>query len=95
MRIMPEYLPWHYELVLISGIVELAGGILIWVKPLRVLVGIGLIVLSVAVFPANLNMAIHHVQFSPIPVWLLYLRLPAQGLIIFTIYWAIKKPKHL
>jgi len=88
--IMPAYLPWHKELVFISGLCELFGGILIWIRSIRRWIGVGLIVLCVAVFPANVNMAINQMQYSHIPVWLLYLRLPLQGLIIFIIYKAIE-----
>jgi len=89
-RIMPGYLPWHDELVLISGLAELAGGLGIWIKSIRLWVGISLIVLCLCVFPANVNMAINHTHYSDIPAWLLYFRLPLQGVIIYIIYKAVK-----
>jgi len=92
-QIMPAYLPWHYELVIVSGLCEILGGVLIWNKSIRLLVGGGLILLCVLVFPANVNMAINHREFTEIPAWLLYLRLPLQGVIVMVIYRAITPPR--
>lgn len=86
-RIVPEYLPAPLLLVYISGVFEIAGGIGLLIKPLRSLAAWGLVALYVAVFPANLNMAIHQIPFGngPTPPFLLWLRLPLQLLLI---YWA-------
>jgi uncharacterized membrane protein len=88
--IMPDYLPWHWELVIISGVFELMGAIGILIPRTRLLAAYGLIVLCVAVFPANLNMALHPEKFADIPVLFLYLRLPLQLLLIAFIGWAVK-----
>lgn len=85
-RIMPPYLPWHYELVLISGVFEILGGIALLIPRLQVAAAWGLIALLVAIFPANVHMALHPEQF-PIPPVLLWLRLPLQGGIIALAYW--------
>lgn len=85
MVIMPTYLPWHRELVQISGVFELLGAVGILLPATRKWAAWGLIALCVAVFPANLNMAMHPDQFSSIPLVLLYVRLPLQLLIIWVI----------
>ena len=84
--IMPPYLPWHRELVWISGAAEIALGILVLVPKTRVLAAWGLVALLIAVFPANLHMALNPADFD-IPRWVLYLRLPLQGLFIAWALW--------
>ena len=80
--IMPDYLPWRRSLVALSGYAEIALGVLAlfprWKLPARW----GLTALLVAIFPANLHMAVHPERYSQIPAWLLWLRLPMQGLLI-------------
>jgi len=57
--IMPPYLPWHLELVWISGVFEIAGAVGLWVPRLRSAAGWGLVALLIAVWPANLQHALH------------------------------------
>src|SRR6202158_4380838 len=85
LRIMPDYLPLHRELVYLSGVAETVLGVLVLVPATRRLAAWGLIALLIAVFPANLHMAIHQIPMQPgeppNPL-LLYLRLPFQGVFI-------------
>lgn len=55
-RVMPPYLPWPRALVLASGAAEIAGGAGLMVPRLRRAAGWGLVLLLVAVWPANLQM---------------------------------------
>jgi len=85
--IMPDYLPLHRELVYVSGVFEILFGLgLLWPKT-RGPAGAGLMLLYVAVLPANINMAVHDIQPADfhIPAFLLWARLPFQ--LVF-IYWA-------
>src|SRR3954451_3039095 len=66
--IVPASLPRPELLVQLSGIAELAGAIGLLIPATRRLAGIGLIALFVAVFPANVNMAIHQLPFEGRPV---------------------------
>ena len=91
---MPDYLSYHREIVIISGVLELLGAIGILVVKSRLLAGYCLIILCVVVFPANINMALHPEKFTDIPVIFLYIRLPLQILMIWFIWWAIK-PERL
>lgn len=79
-HVMPPWLPAHMALVLISGAFEIAGGLgLLWL-PLRRAAGIGLLLLCVAVLPANLQMWIDAIAAHK-PLWqqtLFLLRLPLQ-----------------
>ncbi|VTR98066.1 DoxX family protein [Tuwongella immobilis] len=86
MRIMPPYLPWHAELVFWSGIAEMLLGVLVLLPATRRLAAWGIIALLIAVFPANLHMALHTEQYPQVPAWALWLRLPMQGLFIAWAY---------
>lgn len=87
MAIVPDYLPAHRELVLISGAAEIAGGAGILLPPgaMRRSAAWGLIALLIAVSPANVEMAIRHSAFPRIPGWALWARVPLQ---LPLIYWA-------
>ena len=86
-RIMPEYLPAHRELVLASGAAEIVGGLGVAVSQTRRAAGIWLVALLLAVFPANVNMAVNSEQYRSIAPALLWARLPLQGLLI---WWALR-----
>jgi uncharacterized membrane protein len=77
-RIMPPALPDPVLLVEISGVCEMLGGLGVLLPPTRRAAAWGLIALLIAVFPANLHMALHPELFPGLPVWLLWLRLPLQ-----------------
>lgn len=89
--IMPPYLPYHRELVYLSGLFEILGGIGMFFPRLRRLAGWGLILLLIAVYPANVHMALNPDKFYKIPKWALYLRLPLQFVLIALVYWSINK----
>lgn len=88
-KIVPKALPAPYALVYASGVFEILGGAGLLLERTRPLAGIGLIALYVAVFPANINMAVNDIQPDGvvIPAALLWLRLPFQVLFI---WWAWK-----
>ncbi len=88
-RIVPPYLPAPYALVYVSGAAELLGALGVLVPGLRGYAGWGLILLALAVFPANVHMALHPADFEGIPAWALYLRLPLQVALVGWIYWAL------
>jgi uncharacterized membrane protein len=93
-RIVPAWLPSPHTLVLFSGFFEVCGGIGVLVPRTRCLAAWGLIALYVAVFPANINMAIHHIQLNPadtLPIWAMWAGLPFQGLFIAWAYWVTRE----
>ncbi len=51
LAMMPAYLPWHSELVFLSGVAEIALGALLLFRRWAVWAGWGLIALLVAIFP--------------------------------------------
>jgi uncharacterized membrane protein len=83
---MPSYLPAHAALVQSSGVAEILGGIGVFPASTRRFAAWGLILLLVAVFPANLNSALHGTAGGSIPGWMLWGRLPLQGVLIWWIY---------
>lgn len=87
LRMMPGYLPWPGQLVMASGVAQFICGLAILVPRLRTPAGWGLIALLVAVFPANLHVALHGWEGVQIPAWVLWARLPLQGLLIAWVYW--------
>lgn len=86
MRAMPPYLPWHLGLVYLSGVFEIAGGAGLLVPRVRVAAAWGLIALFVAVFPANVHMALHAEEAALSP-WVLWARLPFQAVFIAWAWW--------
>jgi uncharacterized membrane protein len=92
-QIMPGYVPAHRELVLISGAAEIVGGVGVAFSETRRAAGIWLIALLIAVFPANVNMALHPGQFRSIAPALLWARLPLQGLLVWWADRATRRPR--
>ncbi len=87
--IMPPFLPAHHELVLVSGFFEILGGLGAMLPQTRKAAGYGLIALLVAVFPANVYMAVDTEKFGKVaPAWVFYGRLPLQFLLIWWVYTA-------
>ncbi len=94
--IMPPMIPCPRLCIILSGLLELAGGLgLLMPDPrLRRLAALGLSLLLVAVFPANVYMAMEHVQIHGFPSrpWIAWARLPLQPLLIFAVLWATRPP---
>ena len=88
-RIVPAFLPVPHLLVLVSGGFEILGGLGLLLARTRRLASFGLIVLFVAVFPANVNMALNDIQpaATHVPALVLWLRLPLQALLIVWAWW--------
>jgi len=91
MRMMPAYLPWHAELVAISGVAEIALGALLLVPKFQVMAAWGLIALLIAVFPANINMTLHPELYPAFSQTALWIRLPIQALLIAWAYWYTRR----
>lgn len=87
--ITPPAFPAPEFLVAISGACEILGGVALLIPPLRPATGWGLIALLIAVFPANIYMAVSPARFSSLHLsrWVLWLRLPLQGVIIAWIWF--------
>ena len=82
--IVPSALPAHLALVYLSGVAEILGGLGLILPATRRLAAWGLIALFLAIVPANINMALHHLPMggNDLPTWALWLRLPLQVVLI-------------
>lgn len=91
-KIVPPQLPFPVGLVYLSGFYEILGGIGLLVPPLSEPAAWGLIALFIAVFPANINMAINHITIKNIPDsdLLRVARLPLQAVLIAWAWWYTK-----
>lgn len=85
LAIMPPYMPAHNLLVIVSGVAEVVLGVGLLFPATRSLSAWGLILLLIAVFPANVYMAMGS-QFQTLPAWLRWGRLPLQGVLIWWAY---------
>jgi uncharacterized membrane protein len=85
---MPPWLPWPLALVYLSGAAEMLGGVGALVPFTRRFAGWGLIVLLIAIFPANLHVALQGrmpgFDLSPLRLWL---RLPFQAVFLGWVWW--------
>jgi uncharacterized membrane protein len=93
-RIMPPYVPAPTAMVYASGVAEIAGGAGLMAPRHRRLAGWWLIATLVAVFPANLHMALHADEFHKVPGGerALWGRLPLQGVFIAWVLSAMRGP---
>lgn len=94
LSMMPPYLPAPRTLVYISGVLEILGGLGVLHPTTRRWAGWGLIALLIAVFPANLHMALNTDEFAKfLSARALYGRLPLQIVFIAWVYYAaLQKP---
>jgi uncharacterized membrane protein len=86
-KIMPPYLPWHLFLVYLSGVFEIVLGIMLLIPKTQKLAAWGLILLLIAVFPANIHMAMNTELYPDLNPTLIYLRLPLQFVAMAWAYW--------
>ena len=88
-RIVPPQLPYPLQLVYISGFFEVLGGIGLLLPPVSRAAAWGLIALFIAVYPANINMAVNHIKIEHIPdsPWFQVVRLPFQVVFIAWAWW--------
>ena len=86
LRIMPDWVPFHRAVVAGSGVVEIALAFALPFAATRPASAFALIALFVAVFPANVHMALHAraLKVSPAIAWG---RLPFQALLIAWAWW--------
>jgi uncharacterized membrane protein len=86
---MPPWLPEPELMNTISGAAEIFGGVGLLIAATRRAAGWGLVVLLIAIFPANVHVALQGnmpgTDFSPLVLWL---RLPFQAVFIALVWWS-------
>jgi uncharacterized membrane protein len=92
---MPPVLPRHREAVIVSGLAEIAGGVAVLPRHTRRFARWWLLGLLVAVFPANVHMAVNPEQvrgldLDRVPRWALWARLPLQPLAMLWVWRATR-----
>ncbi|KAA6432810.1 DoxX family membrane protein [Dyadobacter flavalbus] len=85
LKIMPPFLPFPLQLVYISGVCEIVFGTMLFFQVVRPVAAWLIILLLIAVFPANIYMAIDFYHTHNPFLWVALLRLPLQFLLI---WWA-------
>ena len=88
--IVPPYLPVPLALVYISGVAEILGGLGVIPYATRKWAGWGLIALLIAVYPANIHMAMNPDEFPDVSETFLYGRLPFQFVLFAWVWWATR-----
>jgi uncharacterized membrane protein len=92
--IVPDALPAQRELVYLSGVAEILGGAGVLSDRTARWAGWWLIATMLAVFPANVNMAVDAERFRSIPEPLLWARLPLQAAFVYWIWRvAVRDPE--
>jgi uncharacterized membrane protein len=91
---IPAAFPAHRALVYVSGVAEVLGGLGLILPATRRLAAWGLVLLFLAIFPANLNMALHQLPLGDraVPAWALWARLPLQAVLIAWAWWFTRPP---
>src|SRR6185369_3607070 len=90
MPMMPPYLPWHLFLIYLSGVAEVVLGIAVLIPSVRSLAAWGIILLLIAIFPANLHIALNNVALFGNPEGagiFNWIRLPFQAVLIAWAWW--------
>lgn len=92
-RIVPDYVPFPDMAVYLSGVAEIIGAGLLYYEKSRRSGSYFLILLLLAVFPANIHMAVKHITLG-LPEWVLWPRLPLQALLIWWVFRLGKTAKQ-
>ncbi len=88
-KIVPPQLPYPEAIVYISGLFEILGGIGLLIPLVSQAAAWGLVLLLIAVYPANINMAVNNIHLDNVPDgdWFQAIRLPFQFVLIAWAYW--------
>ncbi|MEO6490045.1 MAG: DoxX family protein [Ferruginibacter sp.] len=90
-KIMPSWIGFHEQLVIVSGVFEILFALLLLPSQTRRFASWGLILLLITVFPANIQMMLNYVNQHHSNLWISIVRLPIQILLIWWAYTFAKK----
>ncbi|MCK1301683.1 DoxX family protein [Bradyrhizobium sp. 24] len=88
LAITPAWVPFATQLILITGVCEIAGAVALVTKPLRWWAGVALALYALCVWPANIKHALEGIDLPPIPNSWLY-HGPRLALQPVLIWWAL------
>ena len=86
--IMPPYIPFHTLAIFVSGAAESILGFLLLFNHTRKAASWGIVIVLLAIFPANVQMLVNYIKQNNPFIWVAVLRLPLQALLI---WWALKQ----
>ena len=87
LSLMPPYVPWHAELVALTGVLEIALGVLVAIPRTASLAAWGIISMLIAFLPVHVHMLVNNHLYPQAPTSVLWLRFPIQALFILWAYW--------
>lgn len=88
---MPKFLPSHDMLIYLSGIAEILLGLGVLFPQTRILALWGIIAMLMVFLIVHINM-LFPANSLGIPLWILWLRIPLQFLLIYWAYVNLPKP---
>ena len=91
LKMMPPILPAPLFLIYLSGFFQISLGTLLLIPKFTRPAAWGIIALLIAVYPANIYMAMNANLFPEFNPSLIYLRLPLQFFLVAWAFWFIKK----
>jgi uncharacterized membrane protein len=86
-NIMPGYMSWHYELVIISGVTEILAGVLLAIPKTSRIGAWAMVAMLLAFMPVHVHMIMNATQYSDVPLVLLWVRIPLQFVFILWAWW--------
>jgi uncharacterized membrane protein len=89
--VVPTWIPFHDAIIVISGICEIAFALFLISKSTRRIGAWCIIILLIAVFPANVQAVINNSNNNGFWLWVTVLRLPLQVVLITWAYTFTKK----
>lgn len=94
--IVPPYVPAPTLVVYVSGVLEILGGLGLLIPATRRAAAWGLVLLLVAVLPANINQALHNLQPPGLEMsqTMLWVRLPLQLVLIAWAWWMTRPDRR-
>lgn len=93
---IPEPLPRGLWVVYLTGVLEIVGAIGLIIPGLRRVAAICLILLLLAMFPANVNAALKGIPLRGNAPTSLWLRVPMQALFIWLLWWtSVRKSANM
>ena len=93
LSITPPWVPFPLWVVYISGVIEIALAVLVLIPSVRPLAGWGLILLTLAVTPANVHMYMNPELFPDASQTVYLIRLIIQGFLLVLIWWSTRMPE--
>ena len=92
-KVLPEYLPYHFPLVYIGGILEILAGIGLLIPHLTYATAWFLVLLFIVIFPGNWHQAVNNIDVAGFPhdPPLIWLRFPMQALLVAWAWWLTRE----